>query len=158
VKCRPLYEYSYFVQRIREYMDDNRDRDEAIALAMDACVHEGIMVNFINTYGSEVRNMLFTEFNLEDALEVRGEERYEDGLAEGRAKGRAEGRAEGDVRGETRSKVGIIRKKLEKGCTVHDIADWLEFDERYVKNVAALCSAYPTDTDAQIAERLLKLS
>jgi hypothetical protein len=131
-------------------MDDNRDRDEAISLTMDDCAREGIMVDFINTYGSEVRNMLFTEFNLEDALEVRGEERYEDGLAEGRAKGRAEGDAH--------SKVGIIRKMINKGVTVHSIVDLLELDERYVKNVAALCSAYPTDTDAQIAERLLKLS
>jgi hypothetical protein len=127
-------------------MGNGCDRDKAIALAMDDCVREGIMVDFINTYGSEVRNMLFTEFNLEDALEVRGEERYEDGLAEG------------DVRGEARSKVSIIRKMINKGVTVHSIVDLLELDERYVKNVAALCSAYPMDTDAQIAERLLKLS
>ena len=37
---------------------------------MEASVREGILTEFIQRHGSEVRNMLYTEFNLEDAREV----------------------------------------------------------------------------------------
>lgn len=86
-KCRSLYEYSYFIQTIRDYIDDGQTRDGAIKGAMEHCVQKRIMVDFIREHGSEVRNMLFTEFNMEDALEVYGEERYEDGVQEGIQRG-----------------------------------------------------------------------
>lgn len=82
-KCRSLYEYSYFIQAIRDCMNEGQKRDEAIKRAMEHCVQKGMMVDFIREHGSEVRNMLFTEFNMEDALEVYGEERYEDGVLDG---------------------------------------------------------------------------
>ena len=43
--------------------------------------------------------MLFTEFNMEDALEVRGEERYEDGLEDGRKQGLQAGLEDGRRQG-----------------------------------------------------------
>ena len=89
-----MYEYSYFIECIRKKINKKIGRDQAIKKAMDECVQAGIMVNFIKKHGSEVRNMLFTEFNLEDAKRVWRKEAREDGLEEGRAEGRAEGRQE----------------------------------------------------------------
>ncbi len=80
-KCRPLYEYSAFIQQIHNYILLGNTRDESISMAMEYCIKQGIMVDFIQLYGTEVRNMIFTEFNLEDALEVRGEEKFEEGIA-----------------------------------------------------------------------------
>lgn len=34
------------------------------------------------TFGSEVENMLFTEWNMDEALRIRGEESKEEGIAE----------------------------------------------------------------------------
>lgn len=82
-ECRSIYEYSWFVQRIRDYTRQGDSRDSAIQKAMADCIQHGIMVDFIQVHGSEVRNMLFTEFNLEDALEVRGQECYDEGKLEG---------------------------------------------------------------------------
>ena len=45
--------------------------------------------------GSEVENMLFTEWNMEEALAVTAEEARADGVAEGMARGKADGLAEG---------------------------------------------------------------
>lgn len=86
-ECRSLYEYASFIQQIRNHMEDGFSRDEAIAAAMDVCVRKGIMVDFIKEHGSEVRNMLFTEFNLEDAKEVWYEEGLEEGIGKGIEKG-----------------------------------------------------------------------
>lgn len=45
------------------------------------------MREFLQKHGSEVENMLFTEWNMEDALRVTREEGREEGLEEGMEKG-----------------------------------------------------------------------
>lgn len=86
-RCRPLFEYSFFIQKIRDYTREKISRDEAIIQAMADCEREGIMTDFLREHGSEASNMLFTEFNMEDALEVRGEEKFAEGKVEGKAEG-----------------------------------------------------------------------
>ncbi len=90
-KCRPVYEYSYFIQQIRNYQALGSTRDTAITQAIDDCISKKIMTDFLLEHGSEVVNMLFTEFNMEDALEVRGAEKF----AEGKGVGHKEGKEEG---------------------------------------------------------------
>ncbi len=89
--CRPMYEYSWFIQHIRNYTAEGKSLDEAITLAIQDCEREGILVGFLKEHGSEVVNMLFTEFNMDDALRVRGEERFEEGLEKGIKQGKQEG-------------------------------------------------------------------
>lgn len=84
-RCRPLYEYSWFIQKIREYQEAGTALSEAITHAMKDCEKEGIMADFLRENGSEAVNMLFTEFNMEDALDVR----YDEGVQTG-AKQKAE--------------------------------------------------------------------
>ncbi len=82
-QCRPLYEYSWFIQKIKEHMLSGYGRDEAIIKTIGDCEREGIMVDFVREHGTEAVNMLFTQFNLEDAMEVRYEEGFEDGAEKG---------------------------------------------------------------------------
>lgn len=128
-ECCPLYEYSAFIQKIRDYLETGGTRDEAIARGMADCVRDGIMVDFIQAHGTEVRNMLFTEFNMEDALEVRGEERFLEGKKLGKAEGKAEGKAD---------EIRIIRRKLLKGLSTKEISELLELDEAYVAEIKKL--------------------
>ena len=89
-ECRPMYEYSWFIQRIKEYLTTGWTRDTAITQAVKDCRAEGIMAEFMREHGSEVVNMLYTQWNYDDAVEVEREEAYEDGRAEGRAEGKIE--------------------------------------------------------------------
>lgn len=82
-KCRPLYEYSWFIQKIRDYLAEGYERDDAVTLTIKDCEKEGIMVDFVHEHGSEAVNMLFTQFNMDDALAVRYEEGMEDGIEKG---------------------------------------------------------------------------
>ena len=93
-KCRPLYEYSWFIQQIKEHLLRGISRDEAIIQAMQDCEEKGYLAEFLREHGTEAVNMLFTEFNMEDALEVR----YEEGVKEGKKEGIKEGRQEGTQR------------------------------------------------------------
>lgn len=137
-KCRPLYEYSWFIEQIKKYLSEGKNRDDAIISAMQDCEQNGILTDFIREHGSEARNMLFTEFNMEDALEVR----YEEGFADGKA------------RGEVKA-IHAIRKKLEKDMSPEEISDMLELEISYIHRIKELCETYSEETDLQIAERYL---
>ncbi len=67
--------------------------------------------------------MLFTQFNMEDALAVRYEEGVEDGFERGRAEG------------STVKLIQQIQKKLQKGLTAKEIAEDLEESLEHVKQI-----------------------
>ena len=118
-KCKPLYEYSWLIQRIKEYLALGKDRDTAIVQAMEDCKHEGIMVDFVREYGSEAINMLFTQFNMDDALEVSYEEGFENGKTEG----------------ENRKLIQLVCRLLQKGKEAAVIAEELEEEEAMVEKI-----------------------
>lgn len=113
-KCHALYEYSSFIQKIYDYIKLGNNRDIAIACAMEECVHNGVMADFINQHGSEVRNMLFEEFNLEDAKQ----EWYAEWYAEGMEAGIERGIERGMERG---IRQGVVQGFI-KACRDLDIA------------------------------------
>ena len=64
--------------------------EDAIASAMDYCIANKILVEYLEKNGSEVRNMLFTEWKLEEAQQVWLEEGMEKGIEIGIDKGKLE--------------------------------------------------------------------
>jgi len=92
---------------------------EAIEAAIKNCMKRNILVYFLEKYASEVLNMLFTEWNLDDALAVRYEEGTEDGIEIGVGKGRNENSNE-------------ILALIKKGYTAADIENHLLKQTRQV--------------------------
>ncbi|MFG6355457.1 MAG: hypothetical protein K1W26_01330 [Acetatifactor sp.] len=153
-ECRPMYEYSWFIQRIKDYLGAGWIRDEAIAQAVRDCIEEGILVEFMKNHSSEVVNMLYTQWNYEDAVAVERQEAFEDGreagltigktlglaegkaagLAEGKAAGLAEGKAAGLAEGKTagiaEGERQVIYTFLERlGCIPDDIHGRIEREQ-----------------------------
>ncbi len=127
--CVPLYEYSWFIERVRTYVKEGQDRDSAVTLAVKDSVREGIFSDFVTKHGSEVENMLFTQFNMDDALEVRYEEGVEDGLEQGR------------TQGERRLLVHLVWGKLQKGEKPEKIAEDLLADEAQIRRICEAIAA-----------------
>ena len=74
--------------------------------------------------------MFLDEYDYETDIEVQREEAREEGRKEGRKEeGREEGKKKGREEGRREEKSAIIRKKLEKGKTISEIADDLEDTE-----------------------------
>ena len=94
-KSKALYDYSYFIGRVREYLEDKFELKEAIRRAALDCEKMNVMQPFLAEHISEVENMLFTEWNLEDALKIEREEGREEGIKKGREEGIKKGREEG---------------------------------------------------------------
>ena len=76
-------EYSQFIHQVQRRKESGIAAEEALKDAIEYCVRHGILCEFLEKHGSEVRNMLYTEWNLEDACEIIREE----SLARGRQEG-----------------------------------------------------------------------
>ena len=82
-QCRTLMQYSSFVAKEREYESKGIIRGEAIKRAVNYCRDHDILKEFLEQNASEVMNMLMTEWNWDDALDVRYEEGREEGMEQG---------------------------------------------------------------------------
>ena len=86
-QCQYLKEYSYFISVVRTYLKKGFTLNEAIINAVKTCVNENVMKEFLEKNASEVLNMLFTEFDMDTAIETRKEEGRKEGIKEGFTKG-----------------------------------------------------------------------
>lgn len=136
-KCRPLYEYSWFIQKIKDYMTIEKNLDKALTRTIEDCEREGIMVDFVRKHGSEAVNMLFTQWNMEDALEVR----YEEGLEDG----------------ELLALIKLVVRKYQKGKVAPIIAEELEVPFDTVDKICEAIKIAETDDVQVIYEQLQKL-
>ena len=91
-KSQALKDYSYFVYLVNQNIKNKMELEKAIEKEIWQCLEEDKLREFLKLHGSEVVNMLTTEFNLEDAKEVWREEGLEEGLEKGLEKGREEER------------------------------------------------------------------
>jgi predicted transposase YdaD len=83
-RCERLRGYSVFIAKVRELEAEGHDLEAAIEGAVKWCITNGILRGFLETHGTEVVNMLMTEWKLEDALVVEREEGREEGREEDR--------------------------------------------------------------------------
>ena len=86
-KCRPLYEYAYLIESIRQHLDTVRQLPSAVDLAVEHCIQEGIMADFLRTHRAEVNQMILYEYNEE--LHIKSEKAIS--FKEGKQKGKQEG-------------------------------------------------------------------
>jgi flagellar biosynthesis/type III secretory pathway protein FliH len=90
-KSKSLSDYAAFIGRVKENRATGLPLDKAITEAVKYCIAGGIMKEYLEAYASEVSNMLFTEFNMDDALQIRFEEGVENGMEKGIEKGMEKG-------------------------------------------------------------------
>jgi len=95
-KCRKLYEYSYLIGKIRDYLGLGKTLESAIDLAVDNCVTNGILEEYLRKHRAEVKFMILSEYDEERHMR----QTYEEGRAEGERLGRAEGERLGRAEGE----------------------------------------------------------
>jgi flagellar biosynthesis/type III secretory pathway protein FliH len=136
-RCETLQGYSVFVARTREFAAElagdrklgelsNDEREEAMRRAITWCIDHGVLKSFLEIHGSEVRNMLFDEWKLEEALVVEREEGREEGLEEGLERGRAEGEAKGLERGREEKEGEAVNNLLDFGMMPEEVSRMLK--------------------------------
>ncbi len=142
-KCPDLKEYMQYVNRVRRYGREMPLRD-AVVKAVDECIQEGILSNFLMEQKAEVVKMSIYEFDeeremrliREDEREIGREEGIEIGKASGIEIGRASGREEGRTEGERR--ITVLYKCLLDDERTEDLRRAFE-DDTYR---SILCKEY----------------
>jgi len=71
--CETIREYSIFINIIREHRKA-MPLEEAVQKAVIDCIGQGVLKEFLSKNKQKVVNMLISEWNMDIALEVRGEE------------------------------------------------------------------------------------
>jgi len=107
--------YSVFIDKIREYQKQEKSLEKAGRYAINYCIKNNILKDYLEAHASEVLNMLLGEWDKEEYLEVACEEAREEGHENGLKEG----------------KLIIAKNLLEKGSTpefVHEITG-LPLDE-----------------------------
>ena len=109
-KCRPLNDYSKFVEDVRLLKSQNYPVEEAVHVAIRNLGSDSPIRQFLIVHESEVAMLWITEYDETKDRELFRQDCLEEGRAEGLAEGRAEGLAEG--RAEEAERMGNLISKL----------------------------------------------
>ena len=61
--CRKLYEYAYFVQKVRDFLGEGLIRDAAIDRAVIHCIEADVLKDFLSRHRAEVKDLFLTEYD-----------------------------------------------------------------------------------------------
>lgn len=131
--CRTLKEYAQYVARVRKYVaKQNVSLEDAITRAVDECIEEGILAEFLLKNKTEVIKVSIYEYDKEFEEKKLRKAEYE----AGRQDGIEIGRQDGIEIGKQIFLGKLVKKKLEKGKSIEQIADELEEDINVIQKTA----------------------
>lgn len=89
-KCKTLQDYSVLIHRIRVYNKIEPTKEKAVERAIDECIKEHRLEEYLTKNRKEVRGMLLAIPTPEEIAEAQHKVDIEDAEARGEARGRAE--------------------------------------------------------------------
>ena len=89
-QCQTLKEYAIYVARVRKYTSE-MNLNDAVARAIDECIKEGLLVEFLRKNRSEVKMVSILEYDKEWEEKKLRKAEYEAGRSEGIEIGKSEG-------------------------------------------------------------------
>ena len=108
-KCKYLNEYSTLVDKIKNGLAEGLNLGESMTKAINFCINNNIMKNYLQEKGKEVFSMFRMEWNIDEAMAAWKEEALEQGMAQGIEQGMAQGIEQGMAQG--------MNQGIEKGMT-----------------------------------------
>ena len=120
-KCKPLADYMTLINYINEYVREDNSLELAVDMAVDRCIKENVLKEFLLKHKAEVKDMVITEYNEEVFVNGIRNEGYEDGIAQGKELGRREGLRQ--VRSEGQSELVRAVELLRQGKTTDELIE-----------------------------------
>ena len=115
----------------------------AVNEAIDECIHQDIMADFLRRNRAEVVKMSIYEYDEEKNYKMLQEQYWNMGHERGKSEGIAQGRAEGELK----EAIRLILIKIKKQQSPEQIADFLELDLNFVKAVCQIAAPMAPDYD-----------
>jgi hypothetical protein len=137
--CRILEEYAYFVDAVRrkidgrgidgQRIDEGHELNEAVELAIDECIKNGILKDILIAHKAEVHEMIFTEFDQEQYDKHRRNEGEIRGIKIGESRGRIQERE--------KNILGLLKNGVEKEVIAKGIGITIEEIDKIEKKAAS---------------------
>ena len=103
-KCKILWEYSMFISETRKYIKEKKEIVAGVKKAVEECIKNNILKEFLKEKESEVIAMCLFKFD---------KEKYENTIRlEGERKGEKKGKKEGKKEGKIEALIGLVKDKI----------------------------------------------
>ena len=125
-QCQTLKEYAIYVARVRQYASE-MNLNDAVARAIDECIKEGILVEFLRKNRSEVKMVSILEYDKEWEEKKLRKAEYEAGRSEGIEIGKSEGieigKSKGIEIGRDKAMAEFVCNMIKYGFSIEKIAE-----------------------------------
>lgn len=122
-QCQILREYAHYVAKVRNYTKE-MELDAAVERAVNECIHEGILVEFLRMNRAEVITMSIFEYDKEEEEKKLRKAEFEAGVAEGIEKG--------IEKGELKAKKEAAIEMAKTGMSEVQIASILKIEKTVI--------------------------
>ena len=119
-KSQVLDGYTYFVEKVRYYRNQNRNLDEAVEFAIEDCIREHILEEFFRERKDEVKKMTHLDYTWEAREKMIRKEEYEMGVEFGLERGMEQGMERGMQQGIEQKAVQVYQNCLARGMSKED--------------------------------------
>ena len=118
--CRTLRDYAIYTDKIRAYTE-TMELPEAVDRAINECIEEDILRDFLMEHKAEARAMSIFEYDQERHMQ----QEREAGIEKGRRQG------------EEQLLCRLVKKNLSRGMSISEIAEVLDETEERIREIAA---------------------
>ena len=137
--CRQLYEYEWFVEKIRQYSEET-DIKEAVEKALNEMPRDFTIRDMLEANRSEVLEMSLFEYDEAEHMALTRQEGYEEGRLEGLQEGQKKGREEGRLS----ERITLLQRLMEtSGLSITEAAKMLGLSEEELKT----CRTYMENSE-----------
>ena len=81
-RCKALRDYSIFTDKVKKYLKQEMNTEQAINRAVEECIKEDVMAEFLIAHRAEVVDVCITEYNEERVMSSIREEGIREGIEE----------------------------------------------------------------------------
>ena len=138
-RCPFLREYMIFVDYVRGYLEeekDSKDLERAINRAIDRCMEENVLKEFLAERRDEVVKVMTLDYTFERRLELT--------------------KRDATANGEVQKLIQQTCKKYQKGLTVEETAEMLEEDTETIGRIYDAIKIAGTDDVEEIYKQYVK--
>ena len=136
-QCQTLREYAQYVACVRRYAKEF-ELNEAVKLAVDECIRNNILSEFLRANKSEVIAMSIFEYDKEEEERKLRKAEFEAGEQSGIQKGIQKGIQEGIQEGKELKTKEIVNSLLQDGMGIEKIAELLKISREHVLELAGM--------------------
>ena len=123
--------------------------DEAVKKAVDDCIKENILRDFLLKNKAEMIQMSIFEYDEEKHKKFLRQEGFEDGLTQGLEQGLAQG--------QELNLISLICKKLKKDKSIEQIAEELEEEISVIELICKVASDFAPEYDVHEIYQALQM-